>query len=146
MRKSKCVSCGGNFPDIDGPVHAYMDSSPGCWAVYGEVLAREYSDPSYFLRLIDYLLMPMPCNTRAQRIARAYSQFVCLFLEHGLTAGNANDAMLEAGKHKHSFTWLEPPASLGSITAAKVVKATTIEEHKAIVRASALRVQLYNVG
>ena len=60
---------------------------------------------------------------------------LCLFLEHGLTAENANDAMLEAGKYKHSFTWLEPPTPLGSITAANVAKAKTVEEHKAIVRA-----------
>ena len=25
-----------------------MESSPACWAAYGEVLAREYSDPAYF--------------------------------------------------------------------------------------------------
>ena len=43
-----CLSCGGVFPDIDGPVHRYMKSSPGCWAVYGEVLAREYEDPYFF--------------------------------------------------------------------------------------------------
>ena len=60
---------------------------------------------------------------------------LCLFLEHGLTAENANDAMLEAGKYKHAFTWLEPPTSLGSITAANVAKAKTVQEHKAIVRA-----------
>jgi len=31
----------------DGPAHAYMLSSPGCWAAYGELLAREYSDSAY---------------------------------------------------------------------------------------------------
>lgn len=40
----KCFSCGGLYPNVDGPVHKYMDSSPGCWAIYGEVLAKEYSD------------------------------------------------------------------------------------------------------
>lgn len=41
---SKCFSCGAMVEDIDGPVHRYMASSPGCWAAYGIVLAREYSD------------------------------------------------------------------------------------------------------
>lgn len=36
-----CVGCGGLFPEMDGPTHRYMESSPGCWAAYGEVLARE---------------------------------------------------------------------------------------------------------
>jgi len=42
-----CVGCGGLFPKTDGPTHRYMESSPGCWAYFGEVLAREYSDLQY---------------------------------------------------------------------------------------------------
>jgi len=43
---AKCPGCGGTFPLLGGPVHRYMESSPGCWAAYGVVLAREYSDPA----------------------------------------------------------------------------------------------------
>ncbi|CAN5501226.1 hypothetical protein BH20ACT17_BH20ACT17_04000 [soil metagenome] len=25
-----------------------MPSSPGCWAIFGTLLAREFSDPAYF--------------------------------------------------------------------------------------------------
>lgn len=42
-----CIGCGAMFADQEGPTHRYMESSPGCWAVYGEVVAREYSDLSY---------------------------------------------------------------------------------------------------
>jgi len=45
----KCSSCGAETPLSNTDVtHAYLDASPGCWARYGEVLAREYSDPKYF--------------------------------------------------------------------------------------------------
>lgn len=44
----RCCGCGGLFSAIDGPTHAYMLSSAGCWAAYGEVLAREYADPALF--------------------------------------------------------------------------------------------------
>jgi len=140
MKTCKCISCGGEFPDIDGPVHRYMNSSPGCWAVYGEILAREYSDPTYFEvhRLtVDAYAVQHPGSTDRQSIQSVGVHLIrlCLFLEHGLTPENANDAMLEAGKYKHSFTWLVAPASLGSITAANVVKVKTVEEHKAIIRA-----------
>ena len=37
-----CSGCGARFPRTEGPVHPYMESSPGCWAAYGELLAREY--------------------------------------------------------------------------------------------------------
>jgi hypothetical protein len=40
-----CPGCGVVLPAVDGPIHRYMESSPACWAKYGEVLAREYSDP-----------------------------------------------------------------------------------------------------
>ncbi len=44
-----CPWCGGEFaPAQDGVTHAYMLSSPGCWAAYGELLAREYSDAVLF--------------------------------------------------------------------------------------------------
>lgn len=140
IKRCKCISCGGEFSDIDGPVHRYMNSSPGCWAVYGEILAREYSDPFYFEvhRLtVDAYAVQHPGSKDRQSIQSVGVHLIrlCLFLEHGLTAENANDAMLEAGKYKQSFTWLEPPISLGAITTAKVAKAKTIEEHKAIVRA-----------
>ena len=44
----RCFGCGGLFPAADGPTHAYMLSSAGCWAAYGKVLVREYADPLLF--------------------------------------------------------------------------------------------------
>ena len=47
--RSACFSCGGSFDDTpDGPVHAYMHSSPGCWVSYGQLLEHEYSEPALF--------------------------------------------------------------------------------------------------
>ncbi|XOV80998.1 MAG: DUF5946 family protein [Aestuariibacter sp.] len=139
MDTCRCFSCGGAFPNIDGPVHRYMHASPGCWAVYGEVLAREYSDRAYFdiHRLtVDAYAVQHPGSTDRQSIQSVGVHLIrlCLFLEHGLTANNANDAMLRAGKKKHTFTFLEPPESFGAITAADVHGAKSVEEHKAIVR------------
>ena len=140
IKTGKCFRCGGEYPDIEGPIHRYMTSSPGCWAVYGEVLAREYSNPAYFEvhRLtVDAYAVQHPGSTDRQSIQSVGLHLIrlCLFLEHGLTAENANDAMLEAGKYKNSFTWLEPPASLGGITAADIVKARNVDEHKTLVKA-----------
>lgn len=139
MKTAPCPSCGGIFPDIEGPVHRYMTSSPGCWAVYGEVLAREYSDPTYFEvhRLtVDAYAAQHPGSTDRQSIQSVGVHLIrlCLFLEHGLTAEKANSAMLAAGKSKHHFHRLEPPASLGDFTTADVAKAESADEHKAAVR------------
>ncbi len=139
MKTSKCFSCGGAFPDIEGPTHRYMRSSPGCWSAYGEILARQYSDATYFdvHRLsVDTYAVQHPGSIDRQSIQSVGVHLIrlCLFLEHELTAKNANAAMLEAGKRKHAFTWLEPPASLGSVTAADIAMAKSTTEHKAIVR------------
>jgi len=40
----ECFACHVKSPDIEGKTHPYMLSSPGCWAMYCEVLEREYSD------------------------------------------------------------------------------------------------------
>lgn len=140
MIQVKCMGCGASFDDIEGPVHRYMESSPGCWAVYGEVLAREYSDPTYYEvhRLsVDAYAVQHPGSPSRQSIQSVGVHLIrlCLFLEHGLSAEDANDAMLEAAKLKHTFTWLEPPESLGSITVADVARARTAAEHKQAVRA-----------
>jgi hypothetical protein len=42
-----CPGCGALVPDTDGPTHPYIGASPGCWAIYGEVLAREYREYAY---------------------------------------------------------------------------------------------------
>jgi len=134
----KCFSCGGYYPDIDGPTHPYMDSTPGCWAVYGEVLAREYSDPTFFdiHRLtVDAYAVQHPGYKDRQSIQSVGVHLIrlCLFLEHGLSPENANDAMLAAGKNKKSFTYLEPPSNLGTITASDIANAKSAEEHKKLV-------------
>jgi len=136
----KCIGCGGLFPEMDGPVHRYMESSPGCWAAFGKVLAREFSDPRYYEvhRLsVDAYAVQHPGQPSRQSIHSVGVHLIrlCLFLEHGLAAENANDAMLNASKHKHTFLWLEPPLSLGSTTVADIVKAQTVQEHKDAVRA-----------
>jgi hypothetical protein len=32
-----CLGCGALAPDTAGPVHRYMDASPGCWQLYSEL-------------------------------------------------------------------------------------------------------------
>lgn len=138
MKTCECFSCGGTFPDIQGPTHAYMKSTPGCWSVFGEILAREYGDASYMEvhRLtVDSYAVQHPGSDDRQSVQSVGLHLIrlCLLLEHGLNPEHANDAMLAAGKQKHSFVWLDPPSSLGSITAADVVRARSVGEHKALV-------------
>lgn len=139
MQLIRCIGCGGWFPDVAGPTHRYLASSPGCWAAYGEVLAREYSDPVYMdmHRLtVDAYAAQHPGQAGPQTIKSVGIHLIrlCLLLEQGLAMSQANDAMLAINHVKHQFTWLTPPPTMGAITAADALNATTVEEHKAAVR------------
>ena len=137
---TRCPGCSACFPESAGPTHPYMESSPGCWAAYGAVLAREYSDSAYFdiHRLgVDAYAVQHPGRPSRQSIQSVGVHLVrlCLVLEHGLSPERSNAAMLAAAKHKHTYTWLEPPDSRGPITVADVIGTQTIDAHKQAVRA-----------
>lgn len=140
MALQQCMWCKGMFPALDGPTHEYMESTPGCWASFGRVLAREYEDQRFFgvHRLtVDAYAVQHPGEPSRQSIQSIGVHLVrlCLFLEKGLSPEKANDAMLVAAKHKAQYVWLEPPASLGPLTIADVEAAVGVEAHEAAVRA-----------
>ena len=139
MKMVSCKSCGGLFPNIKAPTHRYMKSSPGCWAIYGEVLAREYSDPAYFAihRLtVDTYAVQHPGEPSPQSIKSVGVHLIRLYLllECGLDMQHANDAMLVINQMKANFSWLTPPPVLGVVTVADVHQATTVEQHTQLVR------------
>lgn len=42
-----CIGCGLKTERVEGEIHRYMLSSPKCWSLYEELLAREYQNPKY---------------------------------------------------------------------------------------------------
>lgn len=105
---ARCPGCAACFPDTPGPTHPYMESSSGCWAAFGDVLAREYSDPVYFdiHRLsVDAYAVQHPGRPSRQSIQSVGVHLVRLhlFLEQGLAPEKANAAMLAAAKEKHTY-------------------------------------------
>ncbi len=121
----RCFSCGGLVPRVDGPTHRYMESSPGCWHVYGEVLSREYSDRSFgaLHRLtVDCYAVQHPGRPSAQAIQSVCVHLIslCLVIERRIDPGYATRAIRTAVRKKERFVWLTPPSSLGAITVADV--------------------------
>jgi hypothetical protein len=111
-----------------------MESSPGCWATYGEVLAREYSDPAYapnYRLSVDAYAVQHPGRPSPQSIQSVTVHLIrlCLLLECGLEMSRANDAMLKATESNKKFVWLEPPPSRGAITVVHVHRAKNPQEH-----------------
>jgi hypothetical protein len=139
MNLLACAGCGGLFPEMEGSTHRYMESSPSCWAAYGEVLAREYGDFSYGQanRLsVDAYAVQHPGRPSPQSIQSVALHLIrlCLLLECRLKIDRANEAMLKATEAKSSFVWLTPPPNRGIVTVADVHRAKNAEEHVMLVR------------
>ncbi|HVC28123.1 MAG TPA: DUF5946 family protein [Gammaproteobacteria bacterium] len=135
----KCMGCGGSFADIQGPTHRYMESCSGCWAIYGEVLAREYSDPAYFQvhkLTVDAYAVQHPGQPSPQSIQSVAVHLIRLYLilETGVGMQRANDA-IKAAADTRTYTWLTPPASMGSMAVSDVHEAKDVNEHTQRVRA-----------
>ncbi len=139
MSLTDCSGCGGRFPDVEGPTHRYMESSPGCWACFGEVLAREYSDLEYHVvhRLtVDAYALQHPGQPSPQciRSVALLGISLCAIFERGVELDRASRILQEAAEDKDRFVWLTPPSSMGSLTIADVHAATDARDHARRVR------------
>ena len=109
------------MPDTVGPTHRYIGASPGCWAVFGDVLAREYSDMRYAQahRLtVDTYAAQHPGTPSPQSIQSVAIHLISLHLifDRGYDHPRATKAIQQAAGRKAAYRWLEPPAFLGPIT------------------------------
>jgi hypothetical protein len=134
-----CIGCGGLVPAMDGPTHRYMESSPGCWSVYGEVLAREYSDPAHAVahrQTVDAFAVQHPGQPSPQSIQSVGVHLIrlCLILENGFSDAAAGDAMEVLASRTAMLRWLTPAHSMGDVTAVDVWKTSGPQEHTKAVR------------
>lgn len=129
-----CVGCGGLVPRMEGPTHRYIESSPGCWHMYGQVLAREYSDPALGVlhRLtVDAYAVQHPGRPSPQAIQSVCLHLLSLYLviERSLAPDYATRVVREATRNKDRFAWLPPPKHVGDITVVDVAAAGSVSEH-----------------
>ena len=135
-----CCGCGVEFGDQDGPTHPYMLSSPGCWAAYGQVLAREYEDhPAYSeihkLTVDTYAVHHPGIETPQARSSVGFHlSRIHLWLEFGWTVSEIDAVMNEISAKRRAYPWLAPPATRAAVSVADVLAARTPEEHKEMVR------------
>ena len=133
MEVERCPGCGVELPAFAGPVHRYMESSPSCWAAYGEVLAREYNDPAFMAahRLtVDAYAVQHPGRPSPQSIQSVGVHLISLYLvlEEQLSHRAATQLMQRSADRMH-FVWLEPPLDRGERNVTTVVAARSPDEH-----------------
>ena len=113
-------------------MHRYMLSSPGCWALYGEVLAREYGDLRYMAahRLtVDAYAVQHPGEPCSQAIQSVAIHLISLHLIFERDHVHAKATRALARLTEGVYEWLTPPAQF-EMTIANVSRADSPEEHR----------------
>ena len=134
----RCPGCHGEFAEMEGPVHAYMLASAGCWEACGRVLVREYESAAYRrthrLSVDAYAVQhPGVDGPQARNSVGIHLSRLTLIFGRGWPLKRANDAALALTAKKFDYPWLEPPAERGGLTVQHVLDAGTADEHCAAV-------------
>jgi hypothetical protein len=134
-----CPGCGALVADIDGPTHAYIGAAPGCWALYGELSARQYVDPAAApvrkLAVDAYAVQhPGVPGRRQSQSVWVHLIALCLSIEHGFSPETGIRAMTRQLDLERDYGWLEPPRTPYEMTIVDVLKADPGEGQPLAVR------------
>ena len=122
-----------------GPQHPYIESSAGCWAAYGEILARQYADPAYAAALqltVDTYAAQHPGRPSPQSIQSVGRHLIglCLTIERLVPPTRIIAVLQQAAKLKDDLVWLEPPWPRGEITVANLAEVVDPARHAELAR------------
>ncbi len=138
MSTVPCTGCGALVPAGAGATHPYIGASPGCWTIFGEVLAREYGEyhyPDVHRLTVDAYAAQHPGTPSRQSIQSVAVHLISLhlILERDYASEQATEAIRQVLRRQVPFFWLEPPPSMGAITVLEVHAAESLEQHEKLV-------------
>lgn len=129
----ECLGCRGLVPDGQGPRHAYMQASPGCWQVYTELAAGALTAPGApdaRWHHVDCYAVQHPGGAQDDRRQRQsvamHLVSLCLLHEFGQppTQASARRGQISqrvlARVGLQDWPYLPPPTNLGAVTARDV--------------------------
>ncbi len=134
-----CPDCGARFPPLDGPTHAYVGASAGCWAAFGELSVRELelgiAGPA---RLSAHVYMVQHPGTPGRREAQSVGVHLMVLgsvLERGDSTSAAVAAMNGWLRGHPEVPWLKPPSPPAGRTIQDLPSQADRATHEAAVRA-----------
>jgi len=132
-----CLGCGALVPDIDGPVHKYVPSSPGCWKTFGEVQVDEAQRFRYtpaHLVVVDAYMAQHPGDGSDRRDRQ--SVFVhlvggCAALEHTALPAYTTKLLSRVIRHRQGqFPVLHRSHGPGPLTVLHMVGAADLVDYE----------------
>jgi uncharacterized protein DUF5946 len=131
-----CVGCGGLVPDEDGPIHRYMTASPGCWRIYTELGAAGLPSGPWAGLTVDAYAVTHPGVAGPQSTPSVWIHLLtlCFILERGWPVDRAIALRRAAADSFDGWPWLQPPTSMGVVTAVDVAEAMDPDAAAGLVR------------
>jgi hypothetical protein len=122
------------LPEHDGPTHPYVGASAACWALYGEVLAREYGElgyPECHPLTGDAYAVQHPGRREPRSIQSVGLHLCALYLafERGEIGPHATALREHIHAAKPRFQWLTMPVPNGTLTIYDVLQTEGEQEH-----------------
>ncbi|HUE77424.1 MAG TPA: DUF5946 family protein [Longimicrobiales bacterium] len=134
-----CPGCRAVVPDPGGVKQPTVGASPGCWAAYGDLVAREYSEwhnPPIHRLTVDAYAAQHPGRPSSKAILDVAAHLIALYLavDRGVEAARVPREIGRAVADPSEFRWLEPPSSSEWLTIVDVRNARDLKDHTARVR------------
>lgn len=142
-KKIVCFACGAQVPEMKGPTHPYMLSAPGCWYLYGEILAKEYTPTFYDSKIhgitVDSYAVTHSGDKKDPRALRSVNIHL-IRLYYTYSVSTDDDALLQIitnaandEKLQKEFQWLKPPSFIATLHITDLLNTSTPQEHKMLV-------------
>lgn len=124
MEVTPCAGCGLVTGRAEGPTHAYIGASPGCWARFGELHLAGAAPTSGQLLVDTYAVQhPGIRERRAVQSVCVHLISLCAALERGWPPERGPDLLRRAVGAGRDWPWLDPPLPVGRITVDDVLRA-----------------------
>jgi hypothetical protein len=127
----RCVGCGIELPVAAGPTHQYINSSPECWALFGSVLAREFSDEAYgdaHRLTVDAYVVQHPDGQPAKSLV-VHLIGLHLVLHQGMAMDAVTRYFQRYVASHTDYPVLSPPSDRGVVTVGFVADSPTAAVH-----------------
>jgi Family of unknown function (DUF5946) len=140
MSMTRCPGCNALVPDVEGTVHAYVPSAPGCWKVFGEVQADEslrFGYPPEHRLVVDAYMAQHPGDGQDRRDRQ--SVFVhlialCGLLERSVPPDRVTRLLGPVVRSRPDFPVLARPVDPGAVTLLRMVGAVDLDDYGARAR------------
>lgn len=143
---STVLWCGLTAAETGGPAPAEHVASPACYQLYGQLLARDYSNPDCYRRAhqmnVDAYAAQHAGGTSRREVQTVglCLMTLCLFCEDGVDPADGPALHKRMVAHRPDFTWLAPPPQHDVMTVGDVLTARDATEHERLTREWACQV------